>query len=260
MGLGDEAEEARARLDAEAAAEDQRRRANWAAIDKLVQEFVANAVERQMPAHGGVFKKFWRVKHAQSKTDELLIWKNGDWALDRVHPLTGYDEPSRESLAFSLRGRKRDPKGPNPVEGLQEGVMRLLGRPRETAGGSKVDAYQSNRARVAQSVDSPASYEQRRQNWLAIDGLVQEFISEAVRRKTPKARGLLGGKKGWRVKHTQSDCDELWIYENGAWFYERDEPGGYRAMAFSHEGKTKGLDGPNVVEGFRDGAMRLLNR
>jgi len=60
MGLGDEAEEARARLDAEAAAEDQRRRANWAAIDKLVQEFVANAVERQVPAHGGVFKKFWR--------------------------------------------------------------------------------------------------------------------------------------------------------------------------------------------------------
>jgi hypothetical protein len=128
LGLGEEADKARARLESEDAAEDQRRRQNWATIDSFVQEFVANAIERQTPTQGGVFKKHWRVQNAQSEDLELLIYKNGDWWFQRVDKIRAAqpDDNGIDLSAFSYRGRKRGHKGPIPVEGLREGATRLL--------------------------------------------------------------------------------------------------------------------------------------
>lgn len=254
MGFGEEADKARARLEAEDAAEDRRRRQNWAAIDSLVQEFIVNAAERRTPTQGGVFKEYWCVKHAQSEDDTLRIYKNGDWDFRRRH-WSDIDGSITEHLAFSVRGQKKDPEVPNPVEGLREGAMRLLGMAKESVMGVGDEA---DRAKAEHQVDDAAAFEQRRQNWAAIDSLVQEFIPEALRRKTPKARGLLRNKRYWRVKHAQSERDELLIYENGRWYLQR-KLANIEILAFSIGGRTRGPEGPNPVEGLRDGAMRLLN-
>jgi hypothetical protein len=117
MGLGDEADQARAREEAEDAAELEQRRQNWAAIDSLVREFIPDAVRRKTPKRGVFFKKrYWCVQHAQSERDELTIWKNGNWHLGR----------GTQMLAFSSGSRGRGPSGTYPVDGLREGAMRLL--------------------------------------------------------------------------------------------------------------------------------------
>jgi hypothetical protein len=107
--------------------EDEQRRQNWAAIDSLVQEFIPEAVRRKTPrnASASLFliyrKRFWLVRHAQSERDMLVIRKNGTWFFNRVN-----SAGSAQTLAFSMGSRRREPAGPNPVEGFREGAWRLL--------------------------------------------------------------------------------------------------------------------------------------
>jgi hypothetical protein len=61
------------------------------------------------------------------------------------------------------------------------------------------------------------------------------------------------------VEYAQSWRDELQIYENGDWFFQRAAVDGIQAVAFSLNGRKSYPTGPIAVEGFRDGAMRLLN-
>jgi hypothetical protein len=304
-------------LEGEDAAEDQRRRQNWAAINSFVQEFVANAIERQTPTQGGVFKKHWRVQNAQSEDLELLIYKNGDWWFQRVDKIRAAqpDDNGIDLLAFSYRGRKRGHKGPNPVEGPREGATRLLNGYAPVAHGTEsvadrpsnrplqqfmpwalliilalvavflfnfpVDVvagsfavatialfawetlrgHQSRRGKAGHQVDDAAALEQRRQYWIAINSLVQEFIPEALRRNTPMTRGGLFKKRYWCVKTAESrERHELSIYKNGNWFL--DDFGGFggiKPLAFSYGRRTLAPDGPYPVEALRDGAMRLLN-
>jgi hypothetical protein len=123
LGLGDEADRAKARQQAEDAAEREQRRQNWTAIDSLVQEFIPEAVRRNTPkARGLIFKKrCWCVQHAESERDRLMIWKSGKWSFERVNAAD-----SIQMLGYSWGSRKSGPGGPNPVDGLREGARRLL--------------------------------------------------------------------------------------------------------------------------------------
>lgn len=121
MGLGEEADDAAA---------DQQRRQNWAAIDSLVREFIPEAVRRKTPRNASgtrflvIRKKFWVVRHAQFERERymLAIMKNGRWFLNRMN-----SAGKAETLAYSNGSRRMEgPAGPNTVDGLQEGAMRLL--------------------------------------------------------------------------------------------------------------------------------------
>jgi hypothetical protein len=120
--LGDEADHARARQQAEYAAELDQRRENWSAIDSLVKEFIPEAVARNAPKARGVFvnRRYWQVRSAQSERDYLVIWQNGKWELRRDSSADSY-----QSLAW-WRDPDKGPRGANPVDGLREGAMRLL--------------------------------------------------------------------------------------------------------------------------------------
>jgi hypothetical protein len=119
---------------------------------------------------------------------------------------------------------------------------------------------EADRAKARHDAEDAQQLEQRRQNWSAIDNLVKEFIPEAVRRKTPKARGLLLKKRYWDVRHAQSDRDHLAIWENGRWQLERwNSSDSIKILAYSDGSRQIGPLGPNPVDGLREGAMRLLN-
>jgi len=122
VGLGDDADEARARQEAEYAAELAQRRQNWAAVDGLVKEFVAEAVARNTRKARGVFmnRRYWQVRSAESEGDYLVIWPNGKWELRRDSGADSY-----QSLAW-WRDPDKGPRGANPVDGLREGALRLL--------------------------------------------------------------------------------------------------------------------------------------
>jgi hypothetical protein len=129
--------------------------------------------------------------------------------------------------------------------------------------------------------EDAAELEQHRQTWAAIDSVVQEFIPEAVRRKTPtKGRGLpptlqrnLGLKRllfiptpSWRywcVQHAQSERDQLLIWKTGTWLLERVNRDDSTQMLYCSKGSVRrvpqGPAGPTPVEGLREGAMRLLD-
>lgn len=74
MGLGDEADEARARQQAQDAAELEQRRQNWAAIDSLVKEFIPEAVRRNTPKAQGLFikRRYWLVRSSLSERGYLV--------------------------------------------------------------------------------------------------------------------------------------------------------------------------------------------
>jgi hypothetical protein len=124
-----------------------------------------------------------------------------------------------------------------------------------------------DQARASREVEDAAEFAQRQQNCAAIDSLVQEFIPEAVRRKTPMQRarlrgplGLIYKKRLWIVHHAQSERDMLVIYKNGRWVFNRvNSAGKAQTLAFSLGSRTRGPAGPNPVDGLREGARRLLN-
>jgi hypothetical protein len=117
----------------------------------------------------------------------------------------------------------------------------------------------ADQARARQQAEDAADVEQRRQNWAAIEGLVREFIPEALRRKTPKARGLVFSRKYWLVQSSESDGDNLAIWKNGKWELRRDVSGDtFRILGWSGQ-PDNGPRGPNPVDGLREGALRLLN-
>jgi hypothetical protein len=136
--------------------------------------------------------------------------------------------------------------------------MRLLGTARQTAMGLGEEA---DKEKAGHEVKDAATREQLRQNWAAIDSLVQEFIPEAILRETPKARGFASKKKYWLVKDAHSENNHLEIHESGNWFLQRVDPGGLISVwALSYKGRGKFPVGrPYPVEGLRNGAMRLLN-
>jgi len=128
LGLGDEADQARATHEAEDAAEFAQRQQNWAAIDSFVREFIPEAVQRKTPRKASASKfliyrkRFWAVRHAQFERDCLMISKNGRWSYFRVNS-AGRAQP----LAYSQGSRRMGgPAGPNPVDGLREGARRLF--------------------------------------------------------------------------------------------------------------------------------------
>ena len=141
----------------------------------------------------------------------------------------------------------------------------------DARGSSNLIAARSNAPPPAAQPNEQTEDEQGRQNWAAIDSLVQEFIPEAVRRKTPMQRARLrgwqllfifrmSGNRYWLVHHAQSERDMLVIRKNGAWFFNRvNSAGSAETLAFSMGSRRREPAGPNPVEGFREGAMRLLN-
>ena len=78
LGLGDEADRARVRQQAEDAAAAQRPHENWAAIDGLVREFIPEAVRRGIQLKG-FLRKYWRVVDPTWEWHVLRICKNGKW-------------------------------------------------------------------------------------------------------------------------------------------------------------------------------------
>jgi len=113
--LGDEADQARARQQAEDAAELAQRRQNWAAIDSLVQEFIPEAVRRQTKTKG-LFSKYWLVQSSQSEREHLRIYKNGV-----LEFRSDVDSDTVRILAWSGQPEQRGPRGTNPADGLREG-------------------------------------------------------------------------------------------------------------------------------------------
>ena len=118
LGLGDEADRARAAQKAEDAAEVQRRQENWAAIDSLVREFVPEAARRGIKTKGFLIK-YWLVRSSESKDDQLLIHSKGKWWRLRREGETTY-----RFLAVS--GRPDQGLAESLVDGLREGALRLL--------------------------------------------------------------------------------------------------------------------------------------
>ncbi len=120
LGLRDEADQAKARQQAEDAAELAQSRQNWAAIDSLVREFIPEAVRRQTKPKG-LFGKYWIVQSSQSDRQHLRIYKNGAWEFRH-----DVDSDTVRILAWSGQPEKVGPRGSNPVDGLREGALRLL--------------------------------------------------------------------------------------------------------------------------------------
>jgi hypothetical protein len=155
--------------------------------------------------------------------------------------------------------------------------LRAFGRTASAAGpptsaddarvSSNLIAARSNAPPPAAQPNEQTEDEQRRQNWAAIDSLVQEFIPEAVRRKTPRnasgTRFLIIRKRFWIVRHAQFERERyvLAIMNNGAWSFNRvNSAGNAETLAFSMGSRRMdGPAGPNPVDGLREGAWRLLN-
>lgn len=99
--------------------------------------------------------------------------------------------------------------------------------------------------------------EQRRQNWAAIDSLVREFITEADRRGTrPEGRRH---RQHWVVNSSQSKWDSLLLDQDGSWTLHGEGNGPYIELLTRSGDTKKGPRKIDVVEGLREGAMRLLN-
>jgi len=131
---------------------------------------------------------------------------------------------------------------------------------------------EADQTTARQGAEDTGGLEQRRQNWSAIDTLVQEFIPEAIRRKTPMQRYTLGGSvlrravwllififnkkrlRYWIVHHAQYQRDMLMISHNGSWYFNRlNSAGKAEILAFSMSKGTQRREpaGTNPVEGFR---------
>jgi hypothetical protein len=120
MGLGEEADRARARLlqPATAAAAQQQRHENWTAIDNLVREFIPEAVRRGIKPKGLLIKS-WRVVHPILAFYVLRIYANGRWALQEIVARGGIR--TRASSRRPNRGCAFD-----GISGLREGAVQLL--------------------------------------------------------------------------------------------------------------------------------------
>jgi hypothetical protein len=98
--------------------------------------------------------------------------------------------------------------------------------------------------------------ELRRQNWAAIDGLVAEFFPEAIRRET-RMRGVF--QEYWLVRRSWSERDHLLIFKNGGWSLRGLDNGYIVETTSSTDPDKKGPRETTVVDGLREGALRLLN-
>jgi hypothetical protein len=168
----------------------------------------------------------------------------------------------RLAVSRSASGRTGSAAGP-PTSDADTGVRSNLAAARSDVPPPAVQPIEQT--------EDPAELEQRRQNWAAIDSLVQEFIPEAVRRKTPMKRFRLrgwqliftfrmSGNRYWLLQHAQSERDMLVIRKNGEWSFNRiNSAGKAETLAFSMGSRRRECAGPNPVDGLREGAMRLLN-
>ena len=119
LGLGDEADRARARQQAEVAAAAQRPHEVWSAIDSLVREFIPEAVRRGIRPKGFLIKS-WRVVDPAWEWHLLQIYQNGKW----VFRVLGGGSGGGYTAASSRRPDKGCEN--DPTAGLREGALRLL--------------------------------------------------------------------------------------------------------------------------------------
>ncbi len=119
--LGVEADRARGRLQAEAAAQ-RPSTDNWAAIDSLVRDFIPEAVRRGIKPTGFLIKT-WRVVHARIQFYVLEIHTNGKWVLRELgpHPRGGVRASSDKPGVYGCEF--------DEINGLREGAVRFLNGP-----------------------------------------------------------------------------------------------------------------------------------
>jgi hypothetical protein len=108
------------------AAEPELRRQNWAAIDRLVEEFFPEAIRRETRTQG-VFREHWLVRSGQSKRYHLVILTNRSWRDNgKSWSLRGEDNGYIVELTSSVDPNKKGPRETSVVDSLREGALRLL--------------------------------------------------------------------------------------------------------------------------------------